>query len=159
MMNITEENNFTRLCGRSGGNQTLHYEQLEDAAPLFHSILTDGMAVSVLIIFFILLMLLSSLINLLTLFGMRQSDDPSCQPRFFFCKNLILSDLMQTATFGPAVIYSLVQRRVMASGNSRWSSCLVKIRGALQLRVTNICKDVQIKGQDLLNYGVMTHFD
>ncbi|XP_072223300.1 olfactory receptor 14I1 [Leuresthes tenuis] len=74
---------------------------------------------------------------------MRQSDDPSCQPRFFFCKNLILSNLMQTATFGPAVIYSLVQRRAMAFSYWCYLQCFVGTVSILSSLVTMTCMTLE----------------
>ncbi|XP_069025223.1 olfactory receptor 13C4 [Embiotoca jacksoni] len=55
-----------------------------------------------------------SAVNVLTLFCLGRSEDLSWQPRLTFLKNLILSHLVQTATLGPAVIHSLVQRRTTA---------------------------------------------
>ncbi|XP_067449693.1 olfactory receptor 14A16 [Thunnus thynnus] len=88
-------------------------EGLDAAGCLFLSILPYGQAAPALICVFVLLTLFSFLINGLTLFGLGRSEDLSWEPRFAFLKNLMLSDLMQSVTFGPAVIHSLVQRRTM----------------------------------------------
>uniref|UniRef100_A0A3Q3FE24 Melanocyte-stimulating hormone receptor-like n=2 Tax=Kryptolebias marmoratus TaxID=37003 RepID=A0A3Q3FE24_KRYMA len=81
---------------------------------LFHSIIPDEEAVPVLMSVFVLLTLFSFVVNMCTLYSIERSDDLSWQPRFILCENLIVSDLLQTATFGPAVIYSLVRRQTMA---------------------------------------------
>lgn len=109
--NLTEE----RDCF-SQENQTKSHVtgQLDIANCLFLSILPGGNAVSVLICFFVSQTVFSFLVNALTLFALGHSEEFSWQPRFILLKNLILSDLLQTATFGPAVIYSLIQRRTMA---------------------------------------------
>ncbi|XP_039656392.1 olfactory receptor 14A16 [Perca fluviatilis] len=89
-------------------------ERLDTAGCLFLSILPYGQAVSALIWIFVLLTVFSFLINGLTLFGIGRSEDLSWDTRVAFFKNLILSDLLQTVTIGPTVIYSLVQRRTIA---------------------------------------------
>ncbi|KAK9515755.1 hypothetical protein VZT92_026374 [Zoarces viviparus] len=89
-------------------------ERLDPAGCLFLSIMPHGQAVPALVWIFVLLTLFSFLVNGLTLFGLRRSEDLSWEPRVAFFKNLILSDLLQTVTFSPAVIHSLVQRRTMA---------------------------------------------
>uniref|UniRef100_A0A3P9D5L9 G-protein coupled receptors family 1 profile domain-containing protein n=1 Tax=Maylandia zebra TaxID=106582 RepID=A0A3P9D5L9_9CICH len=76
---------------------------LNNANCLFLSIVPEEQTVSVLICFFVLLTALSCFVN-----------EFSWQPRFILLKNLIFSDLVQTATFGPAVVHSLIQRRTMA---------------------------------------------
>ncbi|XP_075331667.1 olfactory receptor 8K1 [Odontesthes bonariensis] len=120
MMPFAEADNITRGCG---DNRTRLYAQLEDVVQLFHSVLPDGQAVPALIFVFVLLTLLSFLINVPNLFCVGRSDDISCQPRFVLFNNLILTNLIQTVIIGPAVIHSLVKRRTMAI--SLW--CYVQI--------------------------------
>ncbi|XP_008286486.1 olfactory receptor 14A16 [Stegastes partitus] len=100
----------------SGENQTEPRVtgRLDAAGCLFLSIMPYGQAVPALICVFVLLTLFSCLVNVLTLLALARSEELSWQPRFTFLKSLILSDLIQTATFGPPVIHSLVQRRTMA---------------------------------------------
>lgn len=117
VITATETHNFTEQCNwLSEENQTEPRVtvQLEPAECFFLSILPYGHAVPGLICIFVSLTLFSFLVNGLILFGLRRSEDLSWEPRFAFLKNLILSDLMQTVTFGPTVIHSLVQRRTMA---------------------------------------------
>uniref|UniRef100_A0A3B4B5M6 G-protein coupled receptors family 1 profile domain-containing protein n=2 Tax=Periophthalmus magnuspinnatus TaxID=409849 RepID=A0A3B4B5M6_9GOBI len=71
---------------------------------------------------FVLLTLCSYLINALTLWGLGRSDNPSWEPRLALLKNLILSDILQSSNSGPAVIYSLLQRRTVRLNS--W--CLVQ---------------------------------
>ncbi|KAK2898002.1 olfactory receptor 14I1 [Channa argus] len=96
-------------------NQTEPREvaQLDHANCIFRSILPHGNAVPALVSIFVLLTIFSFLVNGLTLFCLGRSEDLSWQPRFAFLKNLILSDLMQTVTFGPAIIHSLIRRQTM----------------------------------------------
>lgn len=112
-----ETHNLTERCHwLSEGNRTEPRVTvpLETAECLFLSMLPYGNAVPALICVFVSLTLFSFLTNGLTLFGLGRSEDLSWEPRYAFLRNLILSDLMQTVTFGPAVIHSLIQRRTMA---------------------------------------------
>ncbi|XP_062422361.1 olfactory receptor 1D2 [Pungitius pungitius] len=89
---------------------------LHRAGCLFLCVLPHEQAVPALVWVFVLLTLFSFLVNGLTLLGLGRSEDLSWEPRVAFFKNLILSDLLQTVTFGPPVISSLLQRRTMAFG-------------------------------------------
>ncbi|XP_028438438.1 olfactory receptor 14I1 [Perca flavescens] len=115
-MMAADANNLTEQCDWfSEENRTNRVtERLDTAGCLFLSILPYGQAVSVLIWIFVLLTVFSFLINGVTLFGIGRSEDLSWDTRVAFFKNLILSDLLQTVTIGPTVIYSLVQRRTIA---------------------------------------------
>ncbi|XP_035513397.1 olfactory receptor 1G1 [Morone saxatilis] len=116
-MTTMEAQNLTEQCDWfSGENRTEPRvtERLDAAGCLFLSIVPSGQAVPALIWTFVSLTLFSFLVNGFTLFGLGRSEDLSWEPRVAFLKNLILSDLMQTFTFAPAVIHSLVQRRTMA---------------------------------------------
>ncbi|XP_054464603.1 olfactory receptor 14I1 [Anoplopoma fimbria] len=107
----------TGQCDWSSGDNLTEprvTEQLDYAGCLFLSILPHGQAVTMLVWIFVLLTLSSFLVNGFTLFGLGRSEDLSWEPRVALFKNLIVSDLLQTITFGPAVIHSLVQRRTMA---------------------------------------------
>ncbi|KAK2851013.1 hypothetical protein Q5P01_007289 [Channa striata] len=107
-----ETQNLTQRCEWFGEqNQT---EQLDRASCIFLSILPHGNAVPALLAVFVLLTIFSFLVNGLTLFCLGRSEDLSWEPRVAFLKNLILSDLMQTVTFGPGIIHSLVRRQTMA---------------------------------------------
>lgn len=88
-------------------------EPLDAGCCYFLSLLPYRHAIPALICVFVSLTLFSFLLNGLTLFGLGHSEDLSWEPRSTLLKNLILSDLIQTFTFGPAVIHSLVQRRTM----------------------------------------------
>lgn len=114
----TEARNISIKCAWSIINRTeaRGTEQLQDADYLFRSLLPE-LAVPALICLFVLLTVFSLAVNALTLSSIGRSDDPSWQPRFTFCRNLILSDLLQTVTFGPAVIHSLIHRRTMVSSS------------------------------------------
>ncbi|XP_029291819.1 olfactory receptor 8K1 [Cottoperca gobio] len=117
VMTVAEAHNLTDLCNWfSGENRTEPRvtERVDAAGCLFLSILPHGQAVSVLIWIFVLLTLFSFLVNGFTLLGLGRSEDLSWEPRVALFKNLILSDLLQTFTFGPAVIHSLIQRRTFA---------------------------------------------
>ncbi|XP_024915463.1 olfactory receptor 2G3 isoform X1 [Cynoglossus semilaevis] len=87
--------------------------RLDSAGCLFQSIMPNTKLVPALVCVFLLLTLFSFVVNGFTLFRIGRSEDLSWEPRFTFLKNLILSDLIQTTTISPAVIYSLVQRRTM----------------------------------------------
>lgn len=89
-------------------------ERMDTAGYLFHSLIPYEAAVPLLIGVFALLTLFSVAVNMFTLYIIERSDDLSWQPRFILCENLILSDFLQTATFGPAVIYYLFRRQTMA---------------------------------------------
>ncbi|XP_037540474.1 olfactory receptor 14J1 [Nematolebias whitei] len=89
-------------------------ERMDTAGYLFHSLIPYEAAVPLLISVFALLTLFSFTVNMVTLYIIERSHDLSWQPRFILCENLILSDFLQTATFGPAVIYSLLRRQTMA---------------------------------------------
>ncbi|XP_059188435.1 olfactory receptor 2AG2 [Centropristis striata] len=111
------DDNLTEQCDwLSGGNRTEpRVTELPDAAScLFLSVLPDGEAVPALVCVFVLLTLFSFLVNAFTLFGLERSEDLSWEPRVALFYNLILSDLLQTATQGPTVIHSLIQRRTIA---------------------------------------------
>ncbi|XP_038131251.1 olfactory receptor 14I1 [Cyprinodon tularosa] len=92
-------------------------ERLPRAEHLFHLIIPFAPAVPALLCLFLLLTLFSLLANLFTAYIIHTSDDLSWLPRFVLCKSLILSDLLQTVTIAPAVIYSLIQHRTMASSS------------------------------------------
>ncbi|KAL3063874.1 hypothetical protein OYC64_000236 [Pagothenia borchgrevinki] len=116
VMRVAEAHNHTGLCDWiSGGNRTAPRvtERLDAAGCLFLSILPHGQAVPALIVIFVLLTLSSFLVNGFILFRLGRSEDLSWEPRVALFKNLILSDLLQTFTFGPAVIHSLIQRRTI----------------------------------------------
>lgn len=116
-MTAAEAYNLTGQCNwfsEENRTEPRVSERLDAAGCLFLSLLPYGQAVQALICVFMLLTLFSFLINGISLFGLGRSEDLSWEPRFSFLKNLILSDLMQSVTFGPAVINSLVQRRTMA---------------------------------------------
>lgn len=116
MMTTTETHNLAEQCDWfSEGNRTEPRVtgRLDAASCLFLSIVPNEQAIPALICVSVLLTLFSLLINGLILFGLGWSEDLSWEPRSAFLKNLILSDLVQTVTFGPAVIRSLVQRRTM----------------------------------------------
>ncbi|XP_012734842.2 olfactory receptor 14I1 [Fundulus heteroclitus] len=84
------------------------------AEHLFHFIIPYEPTVPALICLFVVLTVFSLLANVVTVYIIQRSDDLSWQPRFVFCKNLILSDLLQTVTFAPPVIYSLAEHQTMA---------------------------------------------
>ncbi|XP_076597727.1 olfactory receptor 2G3 [Chaetodon auriga] len=108
VMTATDAHNLTAQC------DWLSEENRTDAARcLFLSVLPYGHMVPALIWTFVLLTVFSLLVNGFTLFGLGRSEDLSWEPRVAFFKNLILSDLIQTVTFAPAIIHSLVQRRTM----------------------------------------------
>ncbi|KAM6924940.1 olfactory receptor 2G3 [Xenentodon cancila] len=126
-----EAQNISSECGWSSpANGT---EPLDSTSDLFQSLL-PGQTVPALICIFVLLTLFSFVVNLLTLSSIGRSDDLSWQPRFTFCRNLILSDLIQTAIFGPAVIHSLVHRRTMTLG-----CCLATITCMALERYLYVC--------------------
>ncbi|XP_071783662.2 LOW QUALITY PROTEIN: uncharacterized protein LOC139933470 [Centroberyx gerrardi] len=115
-MTTAEAHNLTSLCvwlGEANRTEPRTTGQLDAAGCLFLSILPHSQAVPALICLFVALTLLSLVVNGFTLFGLGRSEDLSWQPRFALLKNLIVSDLIQTVTFGPAVIHSLVYRRTM----------------------------------------------
>lgn len=117
MSTATETHNLTEQCSwlsKENRTEPRVTAQLEHAECLFLAMLPNGCAVPALICVFVSLTLFSLLVNGLTLFGLGRSEDLSWEPRFTFLKNLILSDLLQTVIFGPAVIHSLIQRRTMA---------------------------------------------
>ncbi|XP_013871719.1 melanocyte-stimulating hormone receptor [Austrofundulus limnaeus] len=103
-------------CGSYQDNQTeLRVTGRADTAGyLFHALIPYEPVVPVLAVVFVSLTLFSFVVNALTLYLIESSDDLSWQPRFILCENLILSDLLQTTTFGPAVIYSLIRGQTMA---------------------------------------------
>lgn len=107
-----ETQNLTERCRwLSEENRT---EPLDAAQCLFLSMLPHRSAVQVLVSVVVLLTLFSLLANGFTLFGVKQSEDLTCEPRLAFLKNLVSSDLIQTLTFGPSIIHSLIGRRTMA---------------------------------------------
>ncbi|XP_029994690.1 olfactory receptor 6C4 [Sphaeramia orbicularis] len=112
----TERRNFTGQCDRFTDEHKRITEQSEFAACLFLSILPCENTVQVLIFVFVFLTIFSFLINGLVLFGVSRSDDLSEEPQTMLLKNLILSDMLQTFSFGPAVIHSLRRRRTMIYG-------------------------------------------
>lgn len=113
----TEAPNISIGCVWPKNNRTARgTEMLQDADYLFRFLLPE-LAVPALICLFVLLTVFSLAVNVLTLSSIGRSDDPSWQPRFTFCRNLMLSDLLQTVTFGPAVIHCLIHRRTMVSSS------------------------------------------
>lgn len=87
---------------------------------LFLTLLPWDQLVPVLFSLFMLLLLFSLLINGLTLLGLGHSEDLSWEPRVAFFKNLVLSDVVQTVSFAPAVMHNLLQRRTMEFGAWCW---------------------------------------
>ncbi|KAF7210389.1 olfactory receptor 14J1 [Nothobranchius furzeri] len=119
---VAEASNITSECGWfSQDNQTearvMARMDSADAEHIFYSLMPFGAAAPVLIVVFIALSICSLVLNLLILFNIEESEDLSWQPRFVLCKNLIVSDVLQTLTFASAVIYSLVRHQAMAFGS------------------------------------------
>lgn len=118
-MGDAKAHNLTEQCGwlseenRTESRVTGHSDL---AGCLFMSVIPHGQAAPVLICIFVLMTLFSLLVNGLTLFGLIGSEDLSWEPRFALLRNLTLSDLIQTLTFSPSVIYSLIYRQTMAFG-------------------------------------------
>ncbi|XP_034733662.1 olfactory receptor 14A16 [Etheostoma cragini] len=110
-----DAHNLTEQCDWfSEDNRTNRVtERLDPAGCLFLSILPYSKAVSALMWICVLMTVLSFLVNGFTLFGIGRSEDLSSETRVSFFKNLILSDLLQTVTFGPPVIYSLFKQRTI----------------------------------------------
>ncbi|KAM9751020.1 olfactory receptor 1B1 [Menidia menidia] len=106
MPGLTEAHNATGWCNHSR----------DYAPPDFRSVLPHDPVVVLLIIVLVLMTLFSIVANVLTLLSIGSSDDLTWQPRFTFCRNLIISDLLQTLTFGPPVIYLLANRQTMPFG-------------------------------------------
>lgn len=116
-MSDSEGHNLTELCSwihEDNFSMQRAPEPPDPASCNFFSIMPYERTAPALICIFVLLTLFSFLINGLTLFGLGRSEDLSWEPRLALLKNLILSDVMQSSNFGPAVIYSLFQRRTMA---------------------------------------------
>lgn len=134
--NLTEQCDCSREVNRTEPRVT---EQLDAAGCLFLSILPYAQAVPALIWILVLLTLFSLLVNGITLFGLGWSEDLSWEPRFAFLKNLILSDLMQTVTFSPAVIHSLVQRQTMAFSTWCYAQYFVGTAGIFSSLLTITC--------------------
>ncbi|XP_010898329.2 olfactory receptor-like protein OLF4 [Esox lucius] len=69
--------------------------------------------VYILICVFLILTILSLVVNGCTLLGLGRSNDLSWEPRYALLKNLILSDIVQTMNLGPFVTHCLIQRSTM----------------------------------------------
>lgn len=141
-MTVTEAQNLTEQCdwfSEESRTKPRVTPRLDAADCLFLTIVPSGHAVPVLIWIFVLLTVFSFLVNGLTLFGIGQSEDLSWEPRVAFFKNLIWSDLVQTVTFAPAVIHSLVQRRTMAFSTWCYAQYFVGTASIFSSLVTITC--------------------
>lgn len=142
LMTAMESHNLTEQCdwfSEENRTEPRVIKRLDAAECLFLFILPHGQTVPALLCIFVLLTLFSFVVNGLSLFGLGQSDDLSWEPRFAFLKNLILSDLVQTVTFGPAVIHSLVQRRTMAFSSWCYAQYFVGTVSIFSSLVTITC--------------------
>lgn len=83
---------------------------------LFRSILPSDTAVQVLVCVFVVMTIISLLINGCTLCSLGSSEDLSWERRFALLKNLIVSDVLLIVTQGPTVIYCLLQRTTLPYG-------------------------------------------
>lgn len=111
------ERSFSSQCqwyNQSNQTEPFVTDYLATAGHIFHSIISYGPKVPALICVFVFMTLFSLFANLFTVYNIERSDDLSCLPRFVLCKSLIFSDLLQTVTFAPAVIYSLFRHQTMA---------------------------------------------
>lgn len=98
-------------------NITLDTLQLLDQGRcLFRSILPSDTAVQVLVCVFVVMTIISLLINGCTLCSLGSSEDLSWEPRFALLKNLIVSDILLIVTQGPTVIHCLLQKTTLPYG-------------------------------------------
>ncbi|CAL8260566.1 unnamed protein product [Gadus morhua 'NCC'] len=126
---------------------------LDAAACLFLAIVPYEGAARLLVALCSCLVLLSLLVNGVTLFGLERSRELAWQPRFNLLKNLILSDLIQTALLGPPLIYSLMHRRTMGFnlwchlqyflGTTTISCSLLTITGMALERYLYVCQAIR----------------
>ncbi|KTG46167.1 hypothetical protein cypCar_00044202 [Cyprinus carpio] len=89
---------------------------LDQGRCLFRSILPSDTAVQVLVCVFVLMTIISLIINGCTLFSLGSSEDLSWEPRFALLKNLIVSDVLLIVTQGPTVAYCLLQKTTLLYG-------------------------------------------
>lgn len=116
MMTTAGTHNLTERCRWSSEENRTEPRVPVRPGPaecVFLAMLPHEPTVTTLTCTLVTLTLFSFMINGLMLLGLGRSDDLSWEPRVALLKNLVVSDLMQTLTFGPTVIYSLVQRRTM----------------------------------------------
>lgn len=83
---------------------------------LFRSILPSDTTVQALLCVFILMTIISLVINGCTLFSIGSSEDLSWQPRFALLKSLIVSDVLLIVTQGPTLTYCLLQKTTLPYG-------------------------------------------
>ncbi|XP_051961302.1 olfactory receptor 1D5-like [Xyrauchen texanus] len=98
-------------------NITFEIPQSSDQGScLFRSILPSDTAVQVLICVFLVMTIISLVVNGCTLFSLGRSEDLSWEPRFALLKNLIVSDILLIITQGPTVIHCLLQKTTLPYG-------------------------------------------
>ncbi|XP_051946819.1 olfactory receptor 4F6 [Xyrauchen texanus] len=83
---------------------------------LFRSILPSDTAVQVLVCVFVMMTIISLVVNGCTLFSLGHSEDLSWEPRFALLKNLIVSDILLIVTQGPTVTHCLLQKTTLPYG-------------------------------------------
>ncbi|XP_048035272.1 olfactory receptor 2AG2 [Megalobrama amblycephala] len=102
---------------QNASNITLDTLQLLDQGRcLFRSMLPSDTAVQVLVCVFVVMTIISLLINGCTLCCLGSSEDLSWERRFALLKNLIVSDVLLIVTQGPTVIYCLLQKTTLPYG-------------------------------------------
>ncbi|XP_058620125.1 olfactory receptor 2G3 [Onychostoma macrolepis] len=89
---------------------------LDQGRCLFRSMLPSDTAVQVLVCVFVVMTIISLIINGCTLFSLGSSEDLSWEPRFALLKNLIVSDVLLIVTQGPTVAYCLLQKTTLPYG-------------------------------------------
>ncbi|TRY90620.1 hypothetical protein DNTS_003690 [Danionella cerebrum] len=89
---------------------------MERGRCLFKSILPSDTVVRVLLFIYVVMTIISLVVNVLTLFSLGSSEDLSWEPRFALLKNLIVSDVLLVVTQGPTVAHCLLQRTTLPYG-------------------------------------------
>ncbi|XP_022072303.2 olfactory receptor 10A3 [Acanthochromis polyacanthus] len=135
MPTSAETHNFTDCPSE----ENLTEPPLDAASCLFLAILPNDQTVPPLVCVFLLLTLVSLLVNFPTWLALARSEQLSRQPRFTFMKNQILCNLIKSATFGTAVIHSLVQRRTMPFSTWCHIQCFIRLTTWFNNRLTIIC--------------------
>lgn len=95
---------------------------LDQGRCLFKSILPSDSVVQVLVCVFVMMTIITLLVNGCMLLSLGSSEDLSCQPRFALVKNLIVSDVLLIITQGPTVTYCLLKKTTLPYG--AW--CLIQ---------------------------------
>ncbi|XP_072524025.1 olfactory receptor 2AG1-like [Salminus brasiliensis] len=100
----------------------------------FWSIVHNDVLLYVSVVLIVIFFSFSLVVNIYLLLGLENSEALSWQPRYMLLKNLIVSDLLQSLTLAPSMLYCLLCRQTLSFG--AW--CLAQLFVATLVIITSL---------------------